>query len=82
MIDGVRPHDSGKSSAAPDHLRAERMPASWHRSTKLRELGTASDEIGACGTTKTFFSAKLRRFFTFSQEKRQSFKLVQPLIEK
>ena len=60
MIDSVRPRDSGKSSAAPDHPHAERRPASWQRSTKLRELGTASDEIGACGALKTFFSAELR----------------------
>ena len=60
MFDSVRPRDSGKSSPVPDHLRPERRSASWHRSTKLRELGKTSDEIGACGALKTFFSAELR----------------------
>ena len=62
MIDSVRPRDSGKSSAAPDHLRPERRSASLLLPIVFvrRELGTASDEIGACGALKTFFSAELR----------------------
>ena len=30
MFDSVRPRDSGKSSAAPDHPRVKRRPVSWH----------------------------------------------------